>query len=168
MENNVINSLCETLVIKSIVAFKFNFQGVGDSQGTFSIGAERQGDVKAAISFIASSYEVYPARVGLAGYSAGAAWGLASVYQDTRVKALAAISPPLTLFDFGILRNCRKPKLMISGSQDGHIEDKALLDFCGLLPEPVECDIVEGADHSWWGYETIVAEKVASFFRRTL
>jgi alpha/beta superfamily hydrolase len=168
MDNNVVNCLCDALVTKSCLAFKFNFRGVGGSQGSFGDGAGELDDVKAAISFVTALKEVDPARVGLAGYSAGAAWGLAAAYQDNRVKALAAISPPLSMFDFNILNDCRKPKLMISGGGDELVQESALLDFCRKLPEPGECYIVAGADHSWWGFEKEVAEKVTNFFSKVL
>jgi uncharacterized protein len=168
MDNNVVDALCDVLVANSILAIKFNFRGVGGSQGKFSTGAETQADVKAAITFIAAFSRTDPARIGLAGYSAGAAWGLAGSYQDSRVKSLAAISPPLSLFDFNLLRDCRKPQFYISGSEDIHVQSQDLLAFCRQLPGPAECTIVEGADHSWWGYEAVAAQKVTDFFIRSL
>jgi alpha/beta superfamily hydrolase len=168
MDNNVVNSLCDALVANPCITLKFNFRGVGGSQGMFSDGVGEQADVKAAISFVAALREADRARLGLAGYSAGAAWGVTAAYRDDRVSALAAVSPPLTLFDFNVLRDCRKPKLMICGSRDELIQDKALLDFCRTLPEPRECYIVEGADHSWWGHEKELAERVTDFFSKTL
>jgi uncharacterized protein len=168
MDNNVVNALCEALAADSMVALKFNFRGVEGSEGKFSVGEETQEDVRAAVSFLTTLNEIDTARIGLAGYSAGAAWGLAAVYQDARVKALAAISPPLGLFDISILKECRKSKLMISGSDDQHVYEEDLRKACLDLPEPKECEIIEDADHSWWGYETELAEKVAGFFKRWL
>ena len=52
MDNNVVHSLCETLTEASFVSFKFNFRGVGGSQGEFGQGIGEQADVEAAISFI--------------------------------------------------------------------------------------------------------------------
>jgi uncharacterized protein len=164
MDNIVINSLCGSLARKSILTFKFNFRGVGESQGTFSIEVDVQDDVKAAISFIVSLREVNPTRMGLAGYSAGAAWGLTAACQDARIKVLAAISPPLSLFDFNILRDCGKPKYFISGNRDEYVHDRELINFCQKLAEPTECFIVQGADHFWSGYESIPGEKVAGYF----
>jgi uncharacterized protein len=168
MDNNVVDALCEALAAKAMVALKFNFRGVEGSEGKFSVGSETHQDVRAALSFLISFKEVDAGRIGLAGYSAGAAWGLAAVYRDERVKALAAISPPLALFDFSLLKECRKPKLMISGSDDQHVYEEDLRAVCRELPEPTECDIIEDADHSWWGYETELADKVAGFFKATL
>ena len=81
MDNNVVNSICEALTRASLVSFKFNFRGVGGSQGTHSGGAGEQEDVAAAISFVSDQAEVDPGRIGLAGYSAGAGYSLACWYQ---------------------------------------------------------------------------------------
>jgi alpha/beta superfamily hydrolase len=76
MDNNVINAICEALSARSILSLKFNFRGVGGSEGTFSNGKDELSDVNAAISFVETQKEIDSGRIGLAGYSAGSAWGL--------------------------------------------------------------------------------------------
>ncbi len=168
MDNNVISSLCEALAQASFISFKFNFRGVGRSHGEFSQGMGEQEDVEAAISFIGTVKEVDSDRIGLAGYSAGAGFGLPVGLNDDRIRALAAVSPPLSMFDFGFLKGCPKPKLLISGSRDDLIPADQFLEFCRYLPEPKECESIEGADHFWWGYESRLADKVAAFFTKVL
>jgi len=168
MENNVVNSLSEPLTRASLVSFKFNFRGVGGSQGQFSQGIGEQEDVEAAVSFLTTVREVDSNRLGLVGYSAGAGFALPIGFKDARIKALVAISPPLSMFDFELLKSCLKPKLLISGSGDNFIPTSRFLEFCQGLPEPKECDIIEGADHFWWGYESSLAARVTAFFTRVL
>ncbi len=168
MDNNVVNSISETLAQASFASLKFNFRGVGASQGEFGQEIGGQEDVEAAISFVTAVKEIDAKRIGLAGYSAGAGFGFPVGFKDARVKALAAVSPPLSMFDFDFLGNCRKPKLLISGSRDDLTRTKQILEFCQKLPEPKECEIIEGADHFWWGYESDLADKVTAFFTRVL
>jgi alpha/beta superfamily hydrolase len=168
MDNNVVYSLSETLTQASLASFKFNFRGVGESQGEFGQGIGEQEDVEAAISFISTVKEVDSKRIGLAGYSAGAGFALPVGLNDARIKALAAVSPPLPMFDFDFLKSCPKPKLLISGSRDNFIPADQFLEFCQNLPEPKECESIEGADHSWWGYESSLAAKVTAFFIKVL
>ena len=168
MDNLVVNSICNSLAEISIVSLKFNFRGVDGSQGTFDNGIGEQDDVRSAISYMLSVKEVDPHRAGLAGYSAGSAWGLTAACGDIRIKALAAISPPLSMFDFQCLLNCTKPKLMISGSEDEWIPVKQFVGFCRSFPEPKECFTVDGADHFWMGFDAVVAEKVTDFFKHNL
>ena len=168
MDNNVVYSLSETLTQASFVSFKFNFRGVGGSQGEFGQGIGEQEDVEAAISFMSTVKEVDSKRIGLAGYSAGAGFAFPVGCKDVRIKALAALSPPLAIFDFDFLKDCPKPKLFISGSRDNFTPIDRFLGFCQNLPEPKEYQSIEGADHFWWEYEPLLAAKVTAFFTKVL
>ena len=168
MDNNVVNSLCEALTQASLISFKFNFRGVGRSQGKSGQGVGEQGDVEAAISFVATADGVDSVRICLAGYSAGAGFALPAGFKDGRIKALAAISPPLSIFDFEFLGGCLKPKLLISGSRDDFTPIGQFLKFCESLPDPREYNSINGADHFWWGYESKLAAEVATFFAKAL
>ena len=168
MENNVVNCLYSALNEESLISFKFNFRGVGKSEGYFSDGVGEQDDVISAISFINALSEVDPERMGLIGYSAGAAFALPVGCENPRIKSLGAISPPLAMFDFGFLKGCIKPKIMISGSRDDFTPAGRFVEFCQDLPSPIDYDFIEGADHFWWGYEPEMARKAAAFFAKTL
>ena len=168
MDNNVVDSLFETLTQASFASFKFNFRGVGGSQGEFGQGIGEHEDVEAAISFISTVKKVDSKRIGLAGYSAGAGFAFPVGVNDVRIKAVAAISPPLSMFDFDFLKDCPKPKLFISGSRDDFTSVDQFLEFCQNLTQPKECECIEGANHFWWGYETHLAAKVTAFFTKVL
>jgi len=84
------------------------------------------------------------------------------------LTALAAVSLPFPMFDSDYLKSCPKPKLLILGSRDNLIPTDQFLEFCQNLPEPKECESIEGADHCWWGYESSLAAKVAAFFTKVL
>jgi len=168
MDNNVVNCLSEALARASLVSFKFNFRGVGRSEGEFSQGIGEQEDVEAAISFVTTVREVDSKRLGLVGYSAGATFALPAGFKNARIKALGAVSPPLSMFDFEFLKSCLKPKLFISGSKDNFIPTSQFLEFCQNLSEPKEYDSIEGADHFWRGYESTLATKVTAFFTKVL
>jgi alpha/beta superfamily hydrolase len=168
MENNVVSKLCEALARASLISLKFNFRGVGASEGEYGKGIGEQKDVAAAISFLTVLREVDSDRIGLAGYSAGAGFALPIGSTSAQIRALAAISPPLSIFDFGSLQHYLKPKLLISGDRDEFTPPRRFLEFCQNLPDPKECHNIEGADHFWWGYESELATKVTAFFTEVL
>ncbi len=168
MDNNVVCSLCEALTKASFVSFKFNFRGVGASQGEFGQGIGEQTDVEAAISFISRLKGINSTRIGLAGYSAGAGFAIPAGSGDSRIKALAAVSPPLNMFSFDFLGSCLKPRLLVSGSRDDFTPADQFLEFCQNLAEPKQCEVIEGADHFWWEYESRLAAKVTAFFTKVL
>ncbi len=164
MDNNVILSVSLALVEKSIIAFMFNFRGVGGSQGSFGGGIAEQEDVAAAISWIVSQPEVDSNRVGLSGYSFGAAVALPVACADDRVKALALISMPPGQSQISQLKSCTKPKLIICGTNDFVVPLEQAQLMSREAAEPKQFELISGADHLWWGYESVLAEKVAAFF----
>ena len=167
MENNVVVALCYALCESEIASLRFNFRGVGKSEGSFGGGVAEQEDVKAAISFVASREEVDAERIGLCGYSFGAIPSFLGALWE-QIQAAAAISPPLSLSPLYGLKESSKPKLLISGGEDNFTPHQAFEAFFESLPEPKECQVIAGADHFWWGYEDEVGNSVSSFFVETL
>jgi alpha/beta superfamily hydrolase len=168
MDNNVILAASSALVERSIIAFMFNFRGVGDSQGSYGGGIAEQEDVKAAISWLGSQPVVDSSRLGLLGYSFGAGVALPVACDDDRVKAVALVSLPPGPSQSSQLKGCIKPKLIICGTNDFVLP----LDQAKLMnqeaAEPKQFELVPGADHFWVGYEPVLAEKVAAFFEKKL
>ena len=134
------------------------------SEGSFGDGVAEQEDVAAAISWLACQPEVDVGKVGLLGYSFGAAVALPVACNDERVKAMALISPPLEPSQIAQLKECAKPKLIVCGTEDFVVSlEKAEL-MNREAAEPKQFEFVSGADHFWSGREAVLAEKVAAFF----
>ena len=164
MDNNVVYGIYCALIEASISSFRFNFRGVGGSEGTYDKGNGEQQDVYSAIDFIAARNEIDPDRIGLVGYSAGSGYSLLPGISDNRVKSIVAVSPPLTIFDFTPLRDCPKPKLIISGGKDEHIPIDRFTEFCRSISQPSKHYIIDSADHFWWGNESRLGERVVGYF----
>ena len=164
MANNVVFALCQALAHQSIAAFRFNFRGVGRSEGTFGGGVAEQEDVKAALTFVSSAPDINPKRTGLAGYSFGASVALPVALQDERVSLLALVSPPLTDIDWERLKECSKPKFLIVGDHDFIIPLQLFQQHVKDIPEAGQYEVITGADHFWGGYEEEVTQKVTKFF----
>jgi alpha/beta superfamily hydrolase len=165
MNNNVIMALATALLPKGIIAFMFNFRGVGKSQGSFNNGIGEQEDVKAAVDWLTSQPEVDNDSIGVAGYSFGASVALPEACHDARVRALALISP--ALIDepkMAQLNDYPVPKLIISGDADEFVPTKQLDLMKQKAAEPKQFELIPSVNHFWHGYETIMADKVAVFF----
>ena len=166
MDNNVILAIASTLVDKSLIAFMFNFRGVGGSEGSFGEGVAEREDVAAAICWVTSQPGVDEGNVGLLGYSFGATVALPVACDDELVKAVALISPPVEASQVSQLKDCAKPKLIVCGTDD-FVVSPEIVELIGRdAAEPKHIELVPGADHFWQGYEAALAEKVAAFFHR--
>src|SRR5262252_6664360 len=87
---------------------RFNFRGVGQSDGAFDNGRGEADDYNAALEFIASRYPGLP--LWAAGFSFGAWIALEVGAADPRVSALIGIAPPVTKYDFSRTLASGKPK----------------------------------------------------------
>ena len=87
MSNNVVLAVCQALAQQSILALRFNFRGVGGSQGELADEATGQEDVRAALSYVASVEDVDRGRVGLCGYSFGAGVAVTGAASEEQVRA---------------------------------------------------------------------------------
>ncbi|MFQ5827194.1 MAG: alpha/beta hydrolase, partial [Dehalococcoidia bacterium] len=166
MHSSVVVTVSHTLAQKSIIVFRFNFRGVGRSQGSYAEGIGEQKDVRSALFALASDDRVATGRIGLAGYSFGAGVALPVAPEDERVVALAAISPPPQALE--PLKDYPRPKLILVGSEDAFMPPEELERLAGELPQPTRFEIVNGPDHFWWGYEGQAAQMVADFFAEML
>ncbi len=166
MDNNVVTTVCQALTQASIVSLRFNFRGVGLSQGRYDNGIGEQDDVVAALSFIPSIEQADSDRLGLCGYSFGAGVAIDVAASDERVKALALVSPILS--HPSPVESYTRPKLLLWGSNDLALPSADLKSFTEELPEPREYDIIPGADHFWWGHEDDIAHRIAHFFTEQL
>jgi alpha/beta superfamily hydrolase len=164
MSNNVIVAICRALVKQGIAAFRFNFRGVGQSQGNYGGGIGEQEDVKAALDFISTTPDIDFKKIGLAGYSFGASVALAVTLQDERAKLLTLVSPALSDSGWEQLKGYSKPKFLIVGDADTTISLERCRTYIRDNPVPEQYQLTAGADHFWWGYEKDMAEKVAQFF----
>ena len=160
MGNPVVVAVCSALVESSIAALRFNFRGVGDSEGSHGGGVAERDDTIAALDFITSVTGVDTDRIGLVGYSFGSRVALAVALEEKRVKRLSLISPSLGADGREQLIQYILPCFVIIGDRDTMVP---LLDFTGL-PANHQHQIIFGADHFWHGYEDEVGRRVNGFF----
>ena len=164
MDNNLVMAVVRSLVDSGIAALRFNFRGVGESEGSFDQGNSEKDDVDSALGVLGNLPGVVKRRLGLAGYSFGAVVSMTGLSKYRGVKALALISPPLRAFDgLGEVKG-NIPKLIVSGDKDQVVPHASLEETLASKGRWADLRMIPGADHSWWGYETIAGEEVSRFF----
>ena len=166
MDNNVVWALCEGLRAAGIASLRFNFRGVGRSEGKYGGGEDETFDVLGALSFLAAQPGIAPGSVGLAGYSFGARVSLAVAAEAPRVRALLCVAPPLRepLPANGQLA-C--PFLVLVGDRDAAAAG-GLERYASYLPDPQRLQVVQGTDHFWRGFEPVLVDAARRFFAEAL
>ncbi len=148
MHNNVVEAIVQAYRKRGYSTFRFNFRGVGGSQGTHDNGIGEQEDVRAALSYLS---ELGKSNIDLAGYSFGAwvvALGLERFEQANRV---VMVSPPHSFIDFSFLKYSPKIKLVIVGANDEIAGPQAVEKMVPTWNTEAAFRIILGADHFYWG-----------------
>lgn len=165
MHNNVVVAVSRTLAGRGIAAFRFNFRGVGLSEGSFDDGVGEQSDLRAALAALGERQEVDPERLGVMGYSFGGMVALNAVRNYEQVLALAAVSPVVAA---GIMDKLSLPAYFICGTQDHVVSTELLAVEAGKMNPPGQVELVPGVDHFWSGHEQGMANKISAFFEGVL
>jgi uncharacterized protein len=164
MHNNVVDALCDAALQEGLSALRFNFRGVGGSEGDYGGGDSEQDDVLAALDY---ARERQPgASIGLAGYSFGAAIAARSLSRlDSAPSCVILVSPPLATLASQLMPAASDFWLVLTGDQD-HVCPAAELDAIAerLMPG-AQIVVIDGADHSWWGHEPDLRDTAGSFLR---
>ncbi len=171
MANNVVMAVCYGLREAGIASLRFNFRGVGRSQGSYADGVGEKEDVKAAISFLSAQEGIDSGRLGLAGYSFGSRVALSLIGDDDdKIKALALISPPAEMYrQEKEIKRFDRPKYVMIGSEDNFMMMVDVIpDFFRHMFDPREYMIVQGADHFWLDFEPEISKQMKSFFSMAL
>jgi alpha/beta superfamily hydrolase len=158
MHNKVVYQIAKGLCRTRAAVLRFNFRGVGTSQGAWDDGPGELADFRSAITFMADRHPGVELWAG--GFSFGAWVALTVGATDERVSALIGVAPPAKSYDFSAVFDCTKPKFFIQGTLDTTCPWKDTLDLYSRLPDPKEFVEIDGADHLFDGQVTEVSEAV--------
>jgi alpha/beta superfamily hydrolase len=138
---------------------RFNFRGVGASEGRHDGGRGERDDFRAAL-------DEAEARGGApllaAGFSFGATVALSVGASDARVVALVGAGVPLTRWSFADMPRTEKPALLVSGGDDEFLVPGGLQGAAGTLPD-AKFEILPGADHFFAGRLDWLESRVLEF-----
>jgi len=161
MHNKVVYQAAKSLDALGLPVLRFNFRGAGMSGGTHDRGRGEQGDVSAALDFLAGEFPGVPLLV--AGFSFGCWVGLRVGCADERVPELIGLGTPVNATDFSYLRDCGKPKLFVHGANDEHGDIGKVEALVESLPGENRLVVVAGADHFFAGKLGQVDEAIRSW-----
>ena len=168
MDNNVVLSICSALATAGFVTLRFNFRGVGNSEGQHSKGESEQHEVLGALELLKAWPGVDGGRLGLAGYSFGSSVILNNPSLHNKASAIALISPPLAALEGTELKRKKQPALVVAGDRDKLVQSERLTAVLQTFRRPPVCQIVSGSDHYWFGYEDQLTPHVVEFFAEAI
>ena len=160
MHFKVVFRTARALAKSGFGVLRFNFRGVGASQGFHDGGRGEKDDVAAA--FDEALRRGGPPLVA-AGFSFGSAMALTVGARDSRVAAMIGAGIPLDRWNPGEGEPVEKPTLVISGDYDSFADAARLEAAARQRFRNVRVEIVPGADHFFTGHLDIYEQRVRDF-----
>ena len=148
LDNPVVIRAAEVAQAAGYATLRFNFRGAGTSEGVHDKGRGEQEDVRAAMAALATHLPA-GSRVGVMGYSFGAAMAARATRPSVPEAPLGLIAPPLGMYDFDFLQTSPGRLLLVAGTADAYCPVEALHRLAAITS--AEERIVEGADHFFFG-----------------
>jgi len=149
MNNLVVESIVHVYHMKGYSTLKFNFRGVGRSQGAYDDGLGEQKDVLSALSFLA---DMGMEQIDLAGYSFGAWVNAHALQKDTLTKQTIMVSPPVGFMDFKSIVTMNILKFVVTGNRDDIAPADMIEKMISTWNPNARFEVIDGADHFYGGY----------------
>ena len=160
MQNKVSHTLARSFVGQGFIALRFNFRGVGESDGAFDEGRGELEDVFAAIDYLSRNTPDLP--LWSAGFSFGAAMAVRAAAERS-TAGIISIAPAVSRFAESLPSQPEVPWLILQGDQDELVDVDATIAWVnGLDPGP-ELQILEGAEHFFHGKLLLLRDAVVAF-----
>ena len=166
MNNRITYSIYQAFQKLGCSVMRFNFRGVGRSQGRYDGGIGEIGDAASALDWMQA---VNPGHGGLwiAGYSFGAFIGMQLLMRRPEISGWVSVAPPANHYDFGFLAPCPCGGLMLHGDVDELVPEPAVRKLVDKLNTQknvhVDYRVVSGADHVFASHSETVADAVEDF-----
>ena len=161
----VVRMLYKTFGNLGYPAVRFNFRGVGNSDGISGSGTGEREDLLSVCKFLLNGdYGVK--RILIIGYSFGAAIGASVASEFDEVIGYVAISYPFSFIpQFISQAQVNKPKFFIIGDRDDFTALEVFQKEYREMPEPKDIKIFPCVDHFWSGSENKLTEVIINWFK---
>lgn len=145
MNNKVVHRVASTFFARGAAVLRFNFRGVGKSEGAHDRGRGEMQDALALLDWLRQRHPA--AEVWAAGFSFGSWVASRAAAAEPAVKRLLLVAPPVHTQTFVEMRTAPVPKLVIQGTADDVCKPENLERVFPTWAEPKRLERVEGASH---------------------
>jgi len=166
MNNKVVYSLYQAFQRQGFSVLRFNFRGVGRSQGKFDRGEGELSDAAAALDWL-QSWNQNATQCWIAGFSFGAWIGMQLLMRRPEISGFISVAPPANVYDFSFLAPCPSSGLMVQGDQDTVVPQEAVAKLVQKLSHQrgikIDYRVIPGASHFFNEHLDTLAETVDQY-----
>ena len=168
MHNKVSYVMDKTFAMHGFTVLRFNFRGIGKSEGVFDNGEGELNDAAAVLDWLQARHP-HGRTCWVAGFSFGAWIAMQLLMRRPELHRFVVASPPANIYDFNFLAPCPVSGLVIQGDKDEIVHKESVKTFVDKLSNQkgitVQLDMIEDADHFFTGKLSFVAQSIAQYLK---
>lgn len=150
MNNRLSILLFKAFMARGFSVLRFNFRGVGRSQGMFDNGEGELSDATSALDWLQDANKAAP-YVMVGGFAFGSWIGMQLMMRRPEIKGFVSLTPPANLYDFNFLAPCPSSGIVIQGGADNVVPQESVNKLIEKLSAQkgvhVDYKVVDGANH---------------------
>jgi uncharacterized protein len=150
MDNKVVTTLMRTYRDLGVNTLRFNFRGVGESEGQFDNGVGELDDLMAVVGWAQLNFSEYC--LLLAGFSFGSSIVARASYTIAGLEHMTLVAPPVERYEYDRDGSFNSPICVIQGDQDELVKAQGVYDWVNALSSPVELIRYTDCSHYFHGY----------------
>ena len=159
MDNKVVSTLARIYRELGITSLRFNFRGVGGSEGEHDEARGEADDLCLVSEWLLQQYP--GSRLLLAGFSFGTAV-VAAASERMTVAQMILIAPPVMRYSYAPRGEFACPVTLVLGGQDENVEKDAVLNWLESLESSVATIVIPEASHFFHGQLNSLREKLGA------
>jgi uncharacterized protein len=171
MNNQVVYHLYYAFQRRGFSVLRFNFRGVGRSEGLFDNGPGELADAATALDWL-QTYNPDASTCWIAGVSFGAWIAMQLLMRRPEIEGFISVAPPANLYDFTFLAPCPSSGLMINGENDRVVPTDSVRGLAERLKTQkgivIEHAVVPEANHFFEGRMDALLEAVDAYLDKRL
>ena len=171
MNNAIVQALYKTFVRRGFATLRFNFRGVGKSQGEFDQGLGELADAASALDWL-QAMNPTASQTWVAGWDFGAFIGMQLLMRRPETDGFISVAPPTNMYDFSFLAPCPASGLILHGGSDtvtpSNEVDRVVAKLRTQKGITVQYDIVDGASHFFLEHLEAVEKHVGGYLDKRM
>jgi alpha/beta superfamily hydrolase len=171
MNNQIVYQLYYLFVERGMSVLRFNFRGVGRSQGSFDHGQGELSDAASALDWV-QSINPDARTCWIAGVSFGSWIGMQLLMRRPEVEGFISVAAMANIYDFSFLAPCPSSGLFVHGERDSVTPVTAVQGLVEKLKTQkgiiIEQKVIPGANHFFEGKIDELIGTVGDYLDRRL
>jgi uncharacterized protein len=168
MNNKVTYVTFHTLAKAGYSVLRFNFRGVGKSQGVWDKGEGELADAAAALDWL-QQHNRAAKSVMVAGFSFGSYIGLQLLMRRPEIERFIAVAPPAGTYDFSFLAPCPASGLILMGDVDQVVTESSVKALATKLAKQkdirIDYRVLAGIDHYFTGQLDVLSKQLEHYIQ---